>query len=54
MWCARVKAKYPFHIDGWVVLPEHLHAIWTLPADDCDYSLRWRLIKHGFSRALLK
>ncbi len=50
----RVKAKYPFHIDGWVVLPEHLHAIWTLPADDCDYSLRWRLIKHGFSRALPK
>ena len=49
-----VKAKYPFHIDGWVVLPDHLHALWTLPADDCDYSLRWRLIKSGFSRALPK
>ena len=50
----KVKSKYPFHIDGWVVLPEHLHALWTLPADDCDYSLRWRLIKNGFSRALPK
>ena len=50
----KVKAKYPFHIDGWVVLPEHLHAMWTLPVDDCDYSLRWRLIKNGFSRALPK
>ena len=50
----RVKAKYPFHIDGWVVLPDHLHAIWTMPKDDCDYSLRWRLIKTGFSRALPK
>ena len=49
-----VKAKYPFHIYGWVVLPDHLHALWTLPADDCDYSLRWRLIKSGFSRALPK
>jgi putative transposase len=50
----KVKAKYPFHIDAWVVLPEHLHAMWTLPADDCNYSLRWRLIKNGFSRALPK
>lgn len=30
----RVKAEYPFHIDGWVVLPNHLHALWTLPAGD--------------------
>ena len=50
----RVKAKYPFHIDGWVVLPDHLHAIWTMPEGDCDYSLRWRLIKTGFARALPK
>lgn len=48
----QVKAKHPFHIDGWVVLPDHLHALWTLPPGDNDYSLRWRLIKSGFSRAL--
>jgi putative transposase len=48
----RVRARYPFHIDAWVVLPEHMHCIWTLPPGDCDFSLRWRLIKSGFSRAL--
>ena len=50
----RVKGKYPFRIDGWVVLPDHLHAIWTMPKGDGDYSLRWRLIKTGFARALPK
>ena len=34
------------------VLPEHVHAIWTLPPDDADYALRWRLIKTRFSRGL--
>ena len=35
-----------------VVLPDHLHAIWTLPWDDADFPLRWRLIKTWFSRNL--
>lgn len=50
----RVKARYPFEINAWVVLPEHLHAVLTLPPGDSDFSLRWRLIKSGFSRALPK
>ena len=50
----RVRQRYPFHIDAWVVLPEHMHAIWTLPPGDSDFSTRWRLIKSGFSRALPK
>lgn len=33
-----------------VVLPEHLHAVWTLPRGDADHSLRWRLLKTWFSR----
>jgi len=33
-----------------VVLPDHLHAIWTLPQDDADFSTRWRLIKHYVQR----
>lgn len=49
-----VKHRYPFHIDAMVVLPEHLHAILTLPPDDADFSMRWGLIKAGFSRALPK
>ena len=42
----------PFAIDVIVVLPDHLHAIWTLPVGDSDFALRWRLIKTTFSRSL--
>jgi putative transposase len=28
-----------------VLLPDHLHCIWTLPTGDDDFSTRWRLIK---------
>ena len=45
-----VKVQHPFDIIAWVVLPEHLHAIWSLPPDDGDFSTRWMLIKAGFSR----
>jgi putative transposase len=50
--CAR--ALYPFSIDAWVVLPEHLHAVWTLPAGDADFSTRWTLIKRDFSARIAK
>ena len=46
------KQRYPFHIDAWVVLPEHMHCIWTLPPDDYDFSGRWREIKKAFSKDL--
>ena len=42
----------PFRIDAMAVLPDHIHAVWTLPPDDQDYSGRWRLIKAGFTRAM--
>ena len=45
-----VRRRHPFTIDAMVVLPEHLHAMWTLPPDDADHSLRWRLLKTWFSR----
>ncbi len=48
------KNKKPFHIDGWVVLPEHMHCIWTLPEGDDDFSGRWRMIKTLFSKGLPK
>lgn len=47
-----VKQRHPFHIDAFVVLPDHLHAIWTLPPDDADFATRWMLIKSGFSVSL--
>jgi putative transposase len=43
---------YPFTIDAIVVLPDHLHCIWTLPFDDKNYSRRWRLIKSYFSKQM--
>jgi putative transposase len=44
------RAHHPFTIDAIVVLPDHLHAIWTLPDGDTDFATRWRLIKTAFSR----
>ncbi len=46
------RARHPFTIDAIVVLPDHLHAIWSLPEGDADFATRWRLIKTTFSRAL--
>ncbi len=46
----RVKEKHPFTIDAFVLLPDHLHCMWTLPNSDRDFSTRWRLIKSFFSR----
>ncbi len=48
------KSERPFEIDAWVVLPDHLHAVWTLPRGDADFSTRWRLIKSRFSREIPK
>jgi putative transposase len=48
----RVKTAHPFEIVAIVVLPEHLHTVWTMPAGERDYALRWSLIKAGFSRSL--
>ncbi|MEC8428754.1 MAG: transposase [Pseudomonadota bacterium] len=44
-----VKARFPFHIEAAVIMPDHLHMIWTLPEEDADFSTRWRLIKRRFS-----
>ena len=46
------RARAPFHIDAWVVLPEHMHCMWTLPPGDTDFSARWQAIKTGFSKRL--
>jgi len=50
----RTRGRYPFVIDAIVVLPDHLHAVWTLPPGDADFSLRWRMIKSRFAQALPK
>jgi putative transposase len=47
-----VHLRHPFVIAATVVLPDHLHAIWTLPEENADFATRWRLIKAAFSRGL--
>ncbi|GAA6206833.1 transposase [Cognatishimia sp. WU-CL00825] len=46
------KSERPFHSDAWVVLPNHMHMVWTLPAGDSDYSTRIGAIKARFTRGL--
>jgi putative transposase len=50
----KVKREHPFDILAWAVLPDHMHAIWSLPPDDCDCATRWMPIKSGFSRGIPK
>lgn len=47
-----VRKDQPFYIDAWVLLPDHLHCIWTLPYGDNEFPRRWGRIKAGVSRHL--
>jgi putative transposase len=44
------RERHPFTIDAIVVLPEHLHTVWSMPDGDADFATRWRQIKSAFSR----
>lgn len=46
----QTRATHPFDIDAWVLLPDHLHCIWTLPEGDADFSIRWAKIKRYVSK----
>lgn len=50
----RIKNTYPFTINAYVFLPDHLHMIWTLPLDNDDFSIRWNHIKGNFVHELNK
>ena len=47
------RRERPFAIDAVVILPDHLHAVFTLPPGDADFSGRWRRIKGDFSNGLI-
>lgn len=47
------RHERPFSIDAIVVLPDHLHAVVTLPPGDSDFPGRWRRIKGHFSRQMI-
>jgi putative transposase len=48
----QVRRRAPFRIDAWVVLPDHMHCLWTLPEGDADFPSRWRAIKTAFAKSL--
>ena len=50
---AECAASRPFTLDGFILLPDHLHAMLTLPPGDADYSTRWAFIKARFTREWL-
>ncbi len=47
-------AKHPMHVDAMVILHDHIHAIWTLPEHDDNYSIRWQAFKVLFSKSIPK
>jgi putative transposase len=48
------RGARPFTVDAIVVLPDHLHTVMTLPANDADFSSRLSLIKRRFTDALAR
>ena len=44
-----VRKNLPFHTIAMVVLPDHIHCVWSLPPDDLDFSTRWKKIKREFT-----
>jgi len=48
------KVRHPYESVAFCLLPEHLHCVWKLPADDADFSIRWSMIKGCFSRRYLR
>lgn len=51
---AECKNRYPFTIEGWVLLPDHMHCIWSVGDHDSDFSRRWSIIKRLFTRTFRK
>ena len=46
----QTRKERPFHINAWVILPDHMHCVWTLPPGDSDFSTRMAAIKARFTR----
>src|SRR5688572_23083040 len=49
-----IRHDWPFELVAIVLLPDHLHAVWTLPPGDDGYSIRWKRIKEEFTRRYLE
>lgn len=44
------RKTLPFQLIAWVLLPDHMHCIWTLPEGDADFATRWGMIKRHVSQ----
>ena len=49
-----VRVEKPFEIFATVLLPDHIHILWNLPAGDSDYSSRWGDVKTAFTKRFLE
>lgn len=47
---SEVRQEYPFTVEAWVLLPDHLHCLWTLPEGDLDFSKRWGLTRRDLPK----
>ena len=50
----KVRERHPFEIEAQVILPDHLHSLWTMPDGDANFGSRWRLIKEACTRTYCK
>ena len=48
----KVRRRRPFEIEAEVILPDHVHMLWTMPTGDADYATRIRLVKTSFTKSL--
>ena len=48
-----VRRRWPFDMFACVLLPDHLHCIWTLPDCDDDFPVRWANVKRLFTKEYL-
>ena len=48
-----VQERFPFQTDAVVLLPDHIHCIWTLPDGNGNFSARWNAIKRLFTQGYL-
>jgi len=51
---ATCRQRHPFTIDAMVLLPDHLHALWTLPEGDGNFSTRFAVLKKSFTELWLR
>ena len=49
-WLQTAVIRPEITLDAFVVMPDHLHAVWQLPPNDKDFSLRWSIIKQHVTR----